>query len=89
MLAKRRLWLTALARLPMATGMRPTHLQRTVKMSPPGPFCAVFLPSLAVCLESILNARLNIIECPGFCTSPVSSQIAGVAREWVKAEVRS
>lgn len=37
----------------------------------------------AVYLESILNSELNLIECPGFCTSSVSSQTAGVAREWV------
>lgn len=37
----------------------------------------------AVCLESILNSELNLSECPGFCTSSVSSQTAGVASEWV------
>lgn len=29
----------------------------------------------AVCLESILNSELNLIECPGFCTSSVSSRL--------------
>ena len=81
LVAKTRFWLPALARLPMAPRMRPPRLQRTVKMSLLG------LPTLAACLEPILNLGLSLIkEVTGGVLALVSesSQTAGLASEWVK-----
>lgn len=66
--------------VPMAPGMRPPRLQRTVKMSLLG------LPNLAACLEPILNLGLSLIkEVTGGVLALVSesSQTAGLASEWV------